>query len=132
MPRIREYHPRAVTTAGLDIPTAITATKLVNNIERPKGYTVSYHANPEVEDHHFGANHPMKPWRLTLTNKLIMSYGMHDAMDMYLSRAATEQELKAFHTDKYVKELQQYALYSFECPFMNIHSFPVLLLLLSL
>ena len=78
----------------------------MNSIERPKGYTVSYHANPEVEGHHFGANHPMKPWRLTLTNKLVVSYGMHDAMDLYISRAATEQELMDFHTDKYIKELQ--------------------------
>ena len=108
---MREYHSRAVTTAGLDIPTAITATKIVNSIERPKGYTVSYHANPEAEDHHFGQNHPMKPWRLTLTNKLVMSYGMHDAMDMYLSRPATEQELNTFHTENYVKELQRHVIF---------------------
>lgn len=94
-------------TTGLDIRTSIAATKIMNSIERPKGYTVSYHANPEVEGHHFGACHPMKPWRLTLTNKLVISYGMHDAMDLYVSRAATEQELISFHTERYVKELQR-------------------------
>ena len=77
-----------------------------NDIKRPKGYTVSYHANPEVEKQHFGQNHPMKPWRLTLTNKIVFAYGMHDAMDLYLSRAATYQELVDFHTEEYIQSLQ--------------------------
>jgi histone deacetylase HOS2 len=106
MPRLLRDSRGIQDTAGLDVSTSIEATKILNSIERPKGYTVSYHANPEVEGHHFGMAHPMKPWRLTLTNKLVVSYGMHDAMDLYTSRAATEQELLDFHTEKYVKELQ--------------------------
>lgn len=73
-----------------------------NLIARPKGYTVSWHSNPDVEQHHFGQTHPMKPWRLTLTKSLIISYGMHTAMDSYVSRAATKEELKEFHKDDYV------------------------------
>jgi len=76
-----------------------------NGIARPKGYTVSWHSNPEVENHHFGQTHPMKPWRLTLTKSLILSYGMHTAMDAYVSRAATKKEIKEFHKDDYVEFL---------------------------
>ena len=57
---------------------------------------------------HFGPKHPMKPWRLTLTNKIVMAYGMHDAMDLYMSRAATNQELTEFHKQDYVDFLQRY------------------------
>ncbi|KAK5051605.1 hypothetical protein LTR84_003257 [Exophiala bonariae] len=73
-----------------------------HGITRPKGYTVSWHYNPEVENHHFGQTHPMKPWRLTLTKSLVLSYGMHTAMDAYLSRPATKDEIKEFHKDDYV------------------------------
>ncbi|KAK0618342.1 histone deacetylase-like protein [Bombardia bombarda] len=75
------------------------------NIVRPKGYTVSYHANPEMEKHHFGQTHPMKPWRLTLTKSLVSSYGMPFAMDNYLTRAATYEELKSFHASEYLEYL---------------------------
>lgn len=72
------------------------------NITKPKGHTVSFHMNPEMEKHHFGVTHPMKPWRLTLAKSLIMSYGMNFAMDNYLSRAATYEELTSFHSSDYV------------------------------
>lgn len=104
---VHDYnHPQAGTTSTLTLDEKILAASLANGITRPKGYTVSYHANPEVEKQHFGQTHPMKPWRLTLTNKIVMSYGMHDAMDVYLSRAATYQELTEFHSEDYVRALQ--------------------------
>jgi histone deacetylase HOS2 len=78
-----------------------------NGIVRPKGYTVSWHWNPEVEKHHFGQSHPMKPWRLTLTKGIIMAYGMHGAMDTYLSRAATKEEMAEFHKDDYLDFLKK-------------------------
>ncbi|KIW11682.1 hypothetical protein PV08_10984 [Exophiala spinifera] len=73
-----------------------------NSISRPKGYRVSWHYNPAVENHHFGQTHPMKPWRLTLTKSLVLSYGMHTAMDTYIPRPATKEELAEFHKDSYV------------------------------
>ena len=76
-----------------------------NGITRPKGYKVSYHMNPDIEKHHFGRTHPMKPWRLTLANGLIMSYGMHYAMDTYTSRPATMEELAEFHSSDYLNYL---------------------------
>ncbi len=77
-----------------------------NGIVRPKGYKVSWHSNPEIEKHHFGHAHPMKPWRLTLAKSLIMSYGMHYAMDTFVSRTATRDELEDFHSNEYLEYLK--------------------------
>jgi histone deacetylase HOS2 len=77
-----------------------------NGIKRPTGWNVSFHLNPEIEKHHFGHSHPMKPWRLTLSKGLIMSYGMHAAMDTYVSRKATEEEMLDFHSADYLNYLQ--------------------------
>lgn len=76
-----------------------------SGITRPKGHTVSFHYNPDMERHHFGMTHPMKPWRLTLSKSLIYSYGMNFAMDNFTSRAATYEELTSFHTADYIKFL---------------------------
>ena len=79
---------------------------LENGIQRPKGYVVSWHSNPEIEKHHFGHAHPMKPWRLTLAKGLIMSYGMHAAMDTFVSRHATKEEMQDFHSEDYLEYLK--------------------------
>jgi len=71
-------------------------------ITKPKGYNVSFHFNPEMEKHHFGVTHPMKPWRLTLTKSLVSAYGMNFAMDNYLARAATFEEMESFHSHDYL------------------------------
>ncbi|KAF1990222.1 histone deacetylase [Aulographum hederae CBS 113979] len=78
-----------------------------NGIERPKGYTVSFHYNPRVEDHHFGGKHPMKPWRLTLTKQLVLGYGLQFAMDMWQSSASTKVDLARFHDVGYLDFLQR-------------------------
>ncbi|KAK7941040.1 Histone deacetylase [Apiospora aurea] len=70
-------------------------------ITKPKGYNVTFHYNPNMERHHFGQTHPMKPWRLTLTKSLVTSYGMNFAMDNYTARTATYEELTNFHTNDY-------------------------------
>ena len=109
---VQDYkHPQPGTTSTLTIDEKIQREIRNNGIRRPKGYTVSYHANPEMEKMHFGPKHPMKPWRLTLTNKLVMAYGMHEAMDLYIPRAATSQELKGFHREDYIDFLQRCAFY---------------------
>jgi len=79
-----------------------------NGIERPRDYGVSFHYNPRVEAHHFGKSHPMKPWRLTLTKQLVLSYGLHYAMNLFESRKATKEELAEFHTRDYLDFLERY------------------------
>lgn len=49
----------------------------------------------------------MKPHRLTLTNTLVIGYGLHKHMDMYNPRSATFEELKAFHDEDYVDFLSR-------------------------
>lgn len=82
----------------------------IEPVPRPKGYAVSWHYNPEVERYHFGPSHPMKPWRLKLTKQLILGYKMDTAMDCYISRAATKEEMAEFHKEDYLSFLQKSAV----------------------
>ncbi|KAF2089998.1 histone deacetylase 3 [Saccharata proteae CBS 121410] len=77
-----------------------------NGIEKPKGDTVSFHYNPEVEQHHFGSKHPMKPWRLQLTKQLVFGYGLQYAMDLNESLPASQIELQRFHDKEYLDFLK--------------------------
>lgn len=77
------------------------------NIVRPKGTKVSFHYNPDVEYHHFGSSHPMKPWRLTLTKQLIFSYGLEYAMDCHKTLPASPEEIAIFHDREYVDFLRR-------------------------
>ncbi|KAH8675770.1 histone deacetylase phd1 [Xylariales sp. PMI_506] len=117
------YLPHKVDTDGpvvkeflkpLDRPSDLENAAYLNKVKRaaheygitrPKGYNVSFHYNSEMERHHFGQTHPMKPWRLTLTKSLVSAYGMNFAMDNYVARAATYEELTSFHTEDYVNFL---------------------------
>ena len=104
---VQDYkHPQRGATSTLTLDEKIQQESIKNNIRRPQGITVSYHANPEMEDMHFGHRHPMKPWRLTLTNKIVLSYGMHKAMDIYKPRKATPEEIGDFHKEDYVEFLR--------------------------
>ena len=109
---VQDYkHPQPGTTSTFTVDEKVRREVWNNGIRRPKGYVVSYHANPDMEKMHFGPKHPMKPWRLTLTNKIVLAYGMHEAMDLYIPRAATPQELKEFHREDYIEFLQRYSSY---------------------
>lgn len=77
-------------------------------IEKPQGYTVSFHYNANVEYHHFGSSHPMKPWRLTLTKQLVTAYGLEYAMQLHEPRPATKDELGLFHDREYLDFLKKY------------------------
>ena len=104
---VQDYkHPQRGATATLTLDDKVQLEAMRNQIKRPQGLTVSYHANPDMEDMHFGHRHPMKPWRLTLTNKIVMAYGMHKAMDVYKSRRASPEEVGNFHKEDYVDFLQ--------------------------
>jgi acetoin utilization deacetylase AcuC-like enzyme len=49
----------------------------------------------------------MKPHRLELTNHLVAGYGLYKKMDVYQSRIATDEELKAFHEADYIDFLSR-------------------------
>lgn len=90
---------------------------------------VSYYFAKGVGEYHFGVRltsfftvciitdtasqtaqerHPMKPHRLTLTNHLVIGYGLHRLMDMYQPRPATKDELEMFHDQDYVDFLARW------------------------
>ena len=37
---------------------------------------------------YYGANHPMKPHRLCMTHSLVLGYGLHEKMEVYVSACA--------------------------------------------
>jgi hypothetical protein len=78
-----------------------------HGLEKPQGWNVSFHYNPHVEYHHFGSSHPMKPWRLTLTKQLVLSYGLEYTMDLYTPRPANFGELALFHDREYLSYLSK-------------------------
>jgi acetoin utilization deacetylase AcuC-like enzyme len=34
---------------------------------------------------YYGPNHPMKPHRLSMTHSLVLGYGLHEKMEVYVS-----------------------------------------------
>jgi acetoin utilization deacetylase AcuC-like enzyme len=50
----------------------------------------------------------MRPHRLSLTNELVLGYGLHKHMDVYSPRAATREELEMFHDSDYVDFLSRF------------------------
>lgn len=68
---------------------------------------VSYHFNPKVSNYHYGVKHPMKPFRLMLTDHLVSSYGLHKIMDLYETRPATVEEMEEFHSEDYIQFLSK-------------------------
>lgn len=67
---------------------------------------VSYHYNPEVSQYHYGSLHPMKPFRLMLTDHLVISYKLYEKMDLFTPRRASKEELLKFHSEDYIDFLQ--------------------------
>lgn len=57
----------------------------------------------------------MKPHRLTLTNHLVLKYGLHEKMEIFQPRRATDNEIRNFHSEDYVDFLKRYIhIYNFE------------------
>ncbi|GMM45436.1 histone deacetylase [Pichia kluyveri] len=68
---------------------------------------VSYHYNPDVAAYHYGVRHPMKPFRLMLTDHLVSGYKLHEQMDLYQTERASKEELLNFHSADYIEFLQR-------------------------
>jgi acetoin utilization deacetylase AcuC-like enzyme len=49
----------------------------------------------------------MVPHRLTLTNDLVLGYGMHERMKVFSPRKATREELERFHAPDYIEFLSR-------------------------
>ncbi|KAF8745001.1 hypothetical protein AX14_012008 [Amanita brunnescens Koide BX004] len=80
-------------------------TERINPHSRP---IVSYYYPKDVGAHHYGERHPMKPHRLTLTNALVMGYGLDKQIHhIYDPRPATQAELELYHDHDYIDFLQR-------------------------
>lgn len=86
---------------------AKTAESYPNCIITDYSPRVSYHFNEDAIPYHFGTRHPMKPFRLMLTDSLVLSYGMQEHMEWYKPRPATKDEILSFHNEDYTNFLQK-------------------------
>lgn len=75
-----------------------------NEIEsfRKRRHKVAYFHHPDVPNFHYGANHPMKPQRLALTDSLIRGYGLDGHMDCAIPAPASTADLLKFHSPEYI------------------------------
>lgn len=109
MPIVKTYDTWGISgnaTFALDSKTA-SSIPVAQPIASRQKTRVSYHHNSQAENHHFGSSHPMKPWRLTLTNQLVLGYGLQEYMDCYSTKAAAEDELREFHSSDYLDFLKR-------------------------
>ncbi|EIE22949.1 histone deacetylase 3 [Coccomyxa subellipsoidea C-169] len=67
---------------------------------------VSYFYDPDIGTFYYGPNHPMKPHRITLTNNLILHYGLYNMLESYKPRKATGEDMVDFHSEEYINFLQ--------------------------
>ncbi|KAJ3366508.1 hypothetical protein GGF32_005510 [Allomyces javanicus] len=67
---------------------------------------ISYFYDCDVSEIHYGSQHPMKPQRMALTHDLVMCYGLHERLQMFEPRLATEEEMKQFHISDYIDFLR--------------------------
>jgi len=68
---------------------------------------VAYMFDPSIGKYYYGHRHPMKPHRLTLTNSLVMNYGLYKHMKMYIPPTASSSDLRRFHADDYIDFLSR-------------------------
>ncbi|EJU05903.1 histone deacetylase [Dacryopinax primogenitus] len=70
--------------------------------------SVDYFFTKGVGDYHYGEGHPMKPHRLSITNSLVIGYGLHEHIDNFLCpQPATVSQLETFHDSDYVDFLSK-------------------------
>ena len=68
---------------------------------------VSYFYDTDVGHFYYGPGHPMKPHRIKMAHHLILSTGLYRKLDVYRPHLAAPLEMTRFHSDDYVKFLDQ-------------------------
>ncbi|KAI0987555.1 hypothetical protein GJ496_010150 [Pomphorhynchus laevis] len=66
---------------------------------------VVYLYDQDVGKYHYGHKHPMKPHRISLTNALIVSYGLHEMMQIVVPSKASTFDMNTFHSPEYIRML---------------------------
>ena len=66
---------------------------------------ISYYYDPGVGNFFYGSRHPMKPYRLSITNSLVLTYGLYERMHVFRPRKATKAQLCAYHAPSFIEYL---------------------------
>ncbi|TRY91103.1 hypothetical protein DNTS_020400 [Danionella cerebrum] len=67
----------------------------------------AYFYDPDVGNFHYGAGHPMKPHRLSLTHSLVLHYGLYKKMMVFKPYTASQHDMCRFHSEDYIDFLQK-------------------------
>ncbi|XP_075262903.1 histone deacetylase 1-like [Convolutriloba macropyga] len=68
---------------------------------------VSYYYDGDVGNFYYGQGHPMKPHRIRMTHNLLLNYGLYRKLEVYRPFKASFEEMCKYHSDEYVKFLQE-------------------------
>jgi len=68
---------------------------------------VSYYYDGDVGNFYYGQGHPMKPHRIRMTHNLLLNYGLYRKLEVYRPFKASFDEMCKYHSDEYVKFLQE-------------------------
>jgi len=68
---------------------------------------IDYFYDEHIGNYHYGPGHPMRPHRVRLTHHLIVNYGLYKHLNVFRPRPATFGDLTAFHTDEYIRFLNE-------------------------
>ncbi len=66
---------------------------------------VTYFYDSDFKTFYFGQNHPMKPHRLAMTHHIVVGYGLHEHMEVYVSSWACWYALQQYLVVLAVAEL---------------------------
>uniref|UniRef100_A0A8D0D173 Histone deacetylase 3 n=1 Tax=Sander lucioperca TaxID=283035 RepID=A0A8D0D173_SANLU len=77
------------------------------NISFRMNNRTSYFYDPDVGNFHYGAGHPMKPHRLSLTHSLVLHYGLYKKMMVFKPYKASQHDMCRFHSEDYIDFLQK-------------------------
>lgn len=67
---------------------------------------VAYFYDEEIGNFYYGIGHPMKPHRIRMAHKLILSYGLYKKMEIFRPALTSARELTRFHADDYIHFLK--------------------------
>jgi histone deacetylase 1/2 len=67
---------------------------------------VSYWYDQDIGSYYYGANHAMKPFRIRMTNALVLAYNLYDKLAIYEPHRASSEEMTQFHSDDYIDFLR--------------------------
>jgi len=68
---------------------------------------ICYYYDGDVGNYYYGQGHPMKPHRIRMTHNLLLNYGLYRKMEIYRPHKSSPEEMTKYHSDDYIKFLQQ-------------------------